>query len=137
VNAKIMSDAEQAEQQQDATDSTLARLGDLLDQLKDEVSELVDSRLNLLAEEVKTETAAYARGVAALGLGGAAATIGLTLLHVRSTRRTGAVYLAAGTVATALALWRLRARRPPLARTVAELKKDAQLLSEGLEELTG
>ena len=131
-----MSDVAQKGTQTDA-DSALARLGDLLGQLKGEVTELVDTRLTLLAEETKTEVAAYAREVAVLGVAGAAATVGLTLLHVRQTRRAGAVYLALGAAATAFSVWRLRGRTPVPVRTVEELKKDARLISESLGELTG
>ena len=130
-----MSDAER-QAMQPAEDSTLTRLGELLEQLKGEVTELVDSRLSLLAEEAKIEAAAYAREVAVLGLGGAAATVGLTLLHVRPARRAGAVYLALGAATAVFAVWRLRGRTPVPLRTVEELKKDARLLSQGLGGLT-
>jgi hypothetical protein len=130
-----MSDAAQ-QATQPADDSTLARLGELLAQLKNETAELVDSRLTLLAEEAKTAAAAYARDVAVLGAGGAAATVGLTLLHVRPARRTGAVYLALGAATAAFAVWRLRGRTPVPARAVAELKEDVRLLAQGLGELT-
>lgn len=132
-----MNEVKQREQQQEgAQETTLARLGELLEQLKSEVGELMESRLTLLAEEVKTEAAAYARGIAVVGLGGAAATVGLALLHTRATRRSGALYLAAGTVAAGLALWRLRSHSLVPARTVAELKKDVELLSAGINQLT-
>ena len=130
-----MSDA-QPQAMPPAEDSTLTRLGQLLEQLQVEVTELVEARLSLLAAETKRETAAYAREVAVLGLGGAAATVGLTLLHVRPARRAGAVYLALGAATAVFAVWRLRGRNPVPARTVEELKKDARLLSRGLGGLT-
>ncbi|HEX8070484.1 MAG TPA: phage holin family protein [Pyrinomonadaceae bacterium] len=116
------------------TGQPIARLPELLEQLRTDLTELVDAQFDLLKEELKHEATAYARGAALTGLGGAAAAVGVTLLHVPQTRRVGALYLTLGAAAALFGAYCLRARSLVPARTVAELKKDAQLL--GLTEDT-
>jgi uncharacterized membrane protein YqjE len=90
------------------------------------VVELIESKLQLLKEEVRDDARTYMRDGMILGAGGLLATIGFTLLSSRLPKGTGLVYMLVGGTTVMLMKDRLSQRSLLPQRSVEELKKDKE-----------
>ena len=126
----------------------------LLGKLADDTTELLDTKLALLKVELKEEAAAYVRGVAMIVVGVGLALMGLALLNIAlaflvSTLlnatslseparygigfgSTALVYVILGAVLIVISKNNLAEQDVVPPRTVAELKRDKQILEEEL-----
>lgn len=134
-------------------DSEPGSLPELFARMADELTALFDTKLALLRVELKEEVSAYTRGAVTMVIGGVVAVVGFALLNVaiaflvstifNSSNLTQPVRYALGFMITSLIyliggavviiITRNRLARIGLVpkRTVKELERDKEWLSEG------
>jgi uncharacterized membrane protein YqjE len=127
-------------------------LPDLFGRLGDDLTTLLDAKLGLLKIEIKEDISAYARGGAAMGVGGMIAVVGFALLNVAVAFLvsalfeetglsqpvkyalgfviTGVVYIAMGGAIVVTSKNRLAGRDLVPERSVRELEKDKEWLKK-------
>jgi uncharacterized membrane protein YqjE len=135
--------------QDQVTQADIEGLPALFGRLGDDVMKLLDTKLSLVKVELKEDAEVYARGAALIGVGAVLAVVGLALANVAlaffiSTLFTfdrqplnyalgflvtGVLYLVIGGIIIILMKNRLAKRDPVPNRSVEELKRDKQWLS--------
>jgi uncharacterized membrane protein YqjE len=136
------------------TENEIENLPVLLSRLGDQVTELVDTKIDLLKVEVKEEANTYIQGGIMIGLGAVVAVVGFALVNVAVALAVSLLFAsygmaipasyAAGFVTTGIfylilggiviTVMKNRLAKEPLVptRTVEELRKDKQWLTKEL-----
>jgi uncharacterized membrane protein YqjE len=136
------------------TENEIENLPALLNRLGDQVTELVDTKIDLLKVEVKEEANTYIQGGIMIGLGAVVAVVGFALVNVAVALAvslffasygmpipasyaagfvtTGIFYLILGGIV--ITVMKNRLAKEPLVptRTIEELRKDKQWLTKEL-----
>jgi uncharacterized membrane protein YqjE len=132
----------------------LPTLPTLIGRLGDQVSELVDTKIDLLKIEVKEEVNTYLHGSVIVAAGGVMAAVGFSLVNVAAALgasllfarygmastasyvagfvTTGLFYLVVGSIVVMVMKNRLAQHNPAPTRTIDELRKDKQWLTKEL-----
>ena len=135
-------------------ESELENLPALLGRLGDQVTELVDTKIDLLKVEVKEEANIYLHGGVMIAAGGVIAAVGFALVNVAIALgvsllfvsygmaatasyaagfvTTGLFYLIVGGMVAMVMKNSLTRHNPAPARTIEELRKDKQWLTKEL-----
>ena len=136
------------------TEGELENLPALLGRLGDQVTELVDTKIDLLKVEVKEEANLYLHGGVMIAAAGVVAAVGFALLNVAIALgvsllfansgmattasyaagfvTTGLFYLIVGGIVAMVLKNRLMQHNPAPTRTIEELRKDKQWLTKEL-----
>jgi uncharacterized membrane protein YqjE len=134
------------------SENALENLPALLGRLGDQVSTLVDTKIDLLKVEVKEEASTYLRQGTTIAAAGVVAAVGFALLNVAAALGVSLLFLNAGLTPTAsyalgfvatglfflitggavaiITKNRIAAHDPAPHRTIQELRKDKQWLTK-------
>jgi uncharacterized membrane protein YqjE len=137
-----------------ATESELENLPTLISRLGSQVTELLDTQIDLLKTEVREEALVYVHGGAMVALGALVAAVGFALVNVAGAllvsfffarygmstaasyaagfATTGLFYLIVGGGIAMVMKNRLARHNPAPTRTIEELRKDKQWLKKEL-----